>query len=83
MPNVVILNKLTWKGTLRQVFYLSEAPSTPKAPYFPLLTHCILVYRIACIYSHRKGGRAGGELTREKVRGAIVHKAGGGKYQHD
>jgi hypothetical protein len=29
---------------------------------------------------HRKGG--GGDLTREKVRRAIVHKAGQ-KYQHD
>jgi hypothetical protein len=29
--------------------------------------------------SYRKGG---GELTREKVRGAIVHKAGR-KYQND
>jgi hypothetical protein len=27
-------------------------------------------------------GRGGGELTREKVREAIVYKAGG-KYQHD
>ena len=31
-------------------------------------------------YSHRERGR--GELTREKVRGAIVHKADR-KYQYD
>ncbi len=34
-------------------------------------------------YSQREGvGDGEGELTREKVTGAIVHKAGG-KYQHD
>ncbi len=32
-------------------------------------------------YSRREGGR-GGELTREKVRGTMVHKAGR-RYQHD
>jgi hypothetical protein len=32
-------------------------------------------------YIHWEGGREG-KLTREKIRGAIVHKAGG-KYQHD
>jgi hypothetical protein len=69
--------KLTCKVTLRQVFYLSEAPSPPMTPYPPLFT---LYTCIQYIYSHREGGR--GELTREKVRGAIVQKAGR-KYQHD
>ena len=71
--------KWTRKGTLRQVFYLSEAPPS----YDPILpsplTHCIRVY--STLIHTRKGG-GGGELTREKVRGAIVHKAGR-KYQHD
>jgi hypothetical protein len=31
------LKKLTCKGTLRQVFYLSEAPIPPLTPYSPLL----------------------------------------------
>jgi hypothetical protein len=67
MPNVVILTKLTCKGTLRQVFYLYEAPSPPMTPYPPSYTLYMSTYR--------EGGR-GGELTREKVRGAIVHKPG-------
>ncbi len=46
----------------------------------PPLTHCIRVYKYT--YSHREGGKGEGGLTREKVRGAIVHKAGR-KYQHD
>jgi hypothetical protein len=67
------LKKLTCKETLRQEFYLFEALSPPKPPYPPPLLHTVNVY------SHM--GR-GGKLTREKVRGAIVHKAGR-KYQHD
>jgi hypothetical protein len=60
-------------------FYLSEAPS-------PLMTFILhpLYTLYTCIqytYSHREGV-TGGELTREKVRRAIVHKAGR-KYQHD
>ncbi len=59
------LKKFTSEGTLRQVFYLSKAP-------FPLppLTHCIRQYRIL-IHTGK-----GGELTREKVRGALLHKDG-------
>jgi hypothetical protein len=74
---------MTSKGTLRQVFYLSVAPSPPSCDPVvpPTLTHCIRVYNILIQYSHREGGR-GGELTREKVRGAMVIKAGL-KYQHD
>jgi hypothetical protein len=47
--------------------------------------HWSLLYIYICVrytvhytYSHREGG----EQTREKVREAIVHKAGQ-KYQHD
>ncbi len=54
------------------MFYLYEAPSLPMTPYSG-------VY-IILIHTWKGGG--GGELTRDKVRGAIVHKAGQ-KYQHD
>jgi hypothetical protein len=49
------LKKLTYKGTLRQVFYLSEAPSPPTRFLAPL--DC---YKIPAqyTYSHREGGRA-------------------------
>ncbi len=55
---------------------LSEAPSPPRTPYPPTLSHCIRVYRI--LIHTGKGGRGGGggELTGEKVRGATVLKAG-------
>jgi hypothetical protein len=62
---------LTCKGTLRQVFYLSEAPYPPVTPY-PTV-YSILIHT---------GKWEGGELTREKVRGEMFHKAGR-KYQHD
>jgi hypothetical protein len=55
------LKKLTFKGTLRQVFHLSEAPPT-----------CIL-YNIL-IHPGKGGGR--GKLTKEKVIGPKVHNAG-------
>jgi hypothetical protein len=45
----------------------------------PPLTHCIRVYSILI---HAEKGAGEGKLTREKVRGALVHKAGR-KYQHD
>jgi hypothetical protein len=47
-------------------------------PILPPLTHCIRVYSVLI---HTEKGW-GAELTREKVRGAIVHKAGR-KYHHD
>jgi hypothetical protein len=59
------------KGLLRQVFYLSEAPSPPTTPYSsPPLSHCIRVYSIL-IHTAK-----GGELTREKVTGAMLYNAG-------
>jgi hypothetical protein len=68
--------KIDLKGLFGKCFIcLSPPPIT--TPYSPL-THCI-VYKYT--YSHREGG-GGVELTRENVRGAIVHKAGQ-KYQHD
>ncbi len=49
-------------------------------PHSPPLTHCtVYLYLTQCTYSHRVRG---GELTREKIRGAMLHKAGR-KYQHD
>ncbi len=56
--------------------YLSEAPSPPTISYTlpPPLTHCKRV-RVYCILIHT--GKGGGKRrTREKVRGATVHKAG-------
>jgi hypothetical protein len=48
---------------------------TPYSPPYTLFT-CIQY-----AYSFHTG-KGGGELTREKVRGAVVRKAGR-KYQHD
>jgi hypothetical protein len=66
--------KLTCKGNMRQVFYLLEAPSPPMTPPPPQSLSVVSIL----IHTERGGG---GELTSEKVRGAIVHKAGR-KYQH-
>ncbi len=69
--------KMTCKGTLRQEFYLSEAPS-----YDHILPHLTLntcVHRT--VYLFKQGRRGGGRANQEKVRGVIAHK--GRKYQHD
>ncbi len=65
--------KSTCRGTLRQVSYLSEAPSPPMTPYSPPYT---LYTCKQNTYSLKEGGGMGVELTREKVRVAIIHKAG-------
>jgi hypothetical protein len=57
--------KIICKGTLRLVFYLSEAPSPPMTPFPPYTLYMCILYT----YLHRKGG---GELTREKVREVTV-----------
>ncbi len=69
---------------MRQVFYLSEAPSPPMTSYSPPpLLHNVHVYTSILIHTVKAAGGGGGrELTREKVRGEIVHKAGR-EYQHD
>jgi hypothetical protein len=84
--NIRLIEKLTCKGTLRQVLYLSEAPSSPPlSPYFPtpiFTLYTSIQYHMVLIHMGKGGGR---ELIREKVTGrggAIVHKAGR-KYQHD
>jgi hypothetical protein len=64
MQNVVIKNKLTRKGTLRQVFYLSEAQNPIPLPPYALYT-CIQ-YRA---YTHGRGGRGGRVNQREGNRG--------------
>ncbi len=43
-------------------------------PLPPPLTHCVVCTCILYTYSHREGG--GEKWTRDKVRGATVHKAG-------
>jgi hypothetical protein len=63
------LRKLTCNRTLRQVF-ISLRPSPLLWPLTPPLH---TVYLDTVTYSHREGG---GELTREKVPGATLHKAG-------
>ncbi len=63
------LKKLTCKGTLRHVFICLRPP----------FAHCIPVYSVY-LFTHGRGGES---LTREKVRGATVHKAAEKKYQHD
>jgi hypothetical protein len=56
------LTKLACKGTLRHVFYLSEAPSPPMTPYPPTL-HTVYVYTVYLFTQGREGGM--GELTRD------------------
>ncbi len=62
--------KLTCKGTLLQVFYLSEAPSLPMTPYTTPYT--LYTCKVFCILIHT---RKGGEITREIVRGASVFRS--------
>jgi hypothetical protein len=47
----------------------------------PYTLHTCILYSIHVLIHTGGGGGGGGKLTREKVRGAIVHKAGR-KYQH-
>jgi hypothetical protein len=52
------LNKLTSKGTSRQVSNLSEDTSPPLTPYSPPLTHCICVYSVLIHTGKGEGVRA-------------------------
>jgi hypothetical protein len=79
MPNVVIKKNCPVKGLCGRCFiFLRDLPSCD--PILPPL-HTVHVCSVQYTYSHREGGK-GGELTRENVRGAMLHKAGR-KYQHD
>jgi hypothetical protein len=60
------------------VSYLFEVPLPSYDP--GIFTLYIRVSSILYLFNIHTGMGGGGELTREKVRGAIVHKAGG-KYQ--
>ncbi len=48
--------KITSKGALRQVFYLSEATFLPMTPYSPSPPYTLYMC-IQYTYSHREGGR--------------------------
>jgi hypothetical protein len=65
--NCRYLKKLTCKGTLRRLFICLRPPPLPWPPPLHTVYMCIQY-----TYSHMEGG----ELTREKVRGATVHKVG-------
>jgi hypothetical protein len=56
--------------------YLSEATSPPMTPFPPPL-HSVHVYTVYLLFINTGKGEGGwGVLTREKVRGATVHKTG-------
>jgi hypothetical protein len=66
------LEKLTCKGTLRQVFYLSQASSPSMSPYSSLSLHTVYVYTV---YSFTQGrGEGGGELTEIRLDGQYCSK---------
>jgi hypothetical protein len=71
--------KMTCKGTLRQA---GLRPLPLLWPHTLPLIHCIHVYSILFHTEKGGGGGKGRELTSEKVRCAMLHKAGR-KYQHD
>jgi hypothetical protein len=77
MPNVVIDNNLPVKGLCGRCFICLRPPPLLGPHTRPL--HTVYVYTV---YLFTQGRGGGGELTSEKVRGAIVQKAGR-KYQHD
>jgi hypothetical protein len=68
------LNKSTCKMDFAAGIHLSEAQNPIPLP--PPSLHTVHVYRIQYTYSHRKGGRMWESGTREKIRGATVHRAG-------
>ncbi len=75
------LKKLTCKGTLRQVFYLSEAPFPPMTPYSPPAYTLYTCKQYS--YSHRERVGGGGGVESNPVRSLKGHYKPGRKYQHD
>jgi hypothetical protein len=70
------LKKLTCQETFWQVFIFSEAQNPIPLPL--LYTEYVYTVYFRYTYSDREGGR-GEDWFREKIRGAIVHKAGSKK----
>jgi hypothetical protein len=70
------LKKLTCTGILGQVFYLSE-PLLSYGPVLPPYTLYTCIQYSMLIHTGKEG-----EITKEKIRGPMAHKAGQ-KYQHD
>jgi hypothetical protein len=60
------LKKMTCKGTLRLVFYLTVAPSPPMTPYPPLYT--VYVYTVH-LFTQGRGGRRGESYPERKLEG--------------
>jgi hypothetical protein len=78
-PKSRLFLKIYQRRDLAAGEYLSEAPSPPMTPYSA--TPYTLYTCVQHTSSHREEDEWG-ELTREKVRGAMLHKVGR-KYQHD
>ncbi len=69
------LKKLSCKGTLRQVFICRRPRTTYPPP--AQCTHTVYVYKVDLFTQGRgEGGEGGESWTREKERGATVHKVG-------
>ncbi len=60
------IKKLTCKEALRQVFFLSEAPSSLLWHLIPPLTHCLPVYCILNYTRMKEGGGGGWESKPER-----------------
>jgi hypothetical protein len=73
------IDLLLVKGLCGRCFICLRPPPSYDLILLPPL-HTVYVYTVYLVTQGRVGG--GEELTREKVRAAMLHKAGR-KYQHD
>jgi hypothetical protein len=64
--------KMSYKGTLRQMFYLFEAPSSSCDPILPPL-HTVYTC-IQNTYSHREGVRGGESYPERRLEGQTLTK---------
>ncbi len=80
-PKCGLFLKIDQDRYLAAVVYLSEAPFPPD-PILPPNTLYTCVHCTVYLFTQGRGGEPTWELTKEKVRGAMLHKAGR-KYQHD